>query len=61
MIKLEAYGIISLEHSVTGSRTRYKKLDKKKRANKQIFSFMESEKLSDDPACCSVLEINKLF
>lgn len=61
MIKLEAYGIISLEHSVTGSRTRYKKLDKKKELISRYFSFMESEKLSDDPACCSVLEINKLF
>lgn len=49
----------SLEHCVTGSRTLYKSLDQKERANKQIFSFMESEKLSGNPAHCSVLEVNQ--
>lgn len=48
MIKLETYWITSLEHSVNGSRTRFKKLDKKS-ANKQIFLIYESEKLSGDP------------
>lgn len=58
MIKLEAYWITSLEHCVTCSRTRFKNLDKKELISR-YFLFMESEKLSGDPAYCSILEVKQ--